>query len=83
MKAYKTDKEKLKNDALPIINRIDLIKAKKYLWVFLSLFITMDIYISYAVHKLLDSLIWSFQDIINISEICAEVRVKHKLFFCG
>jgi len=42
-----------------------------------------NVNISYAVHELLDSLIWSFQDIINISEICAEVRVKHKLFFGG
>ena len=30
------------NDALPKINRNDLIKAKKYLWVYLHLFITDD-----------------------------------------
>jgi hypothetical protein len=39
-----------------------------------------DKYISYAVHELLDTCTWSFQDIMNISEICMEVKVKHKSF---
>jgi len=43
MEANKIDEErKLTNDALPKINRIDLIKARKYLWVYLPLFITDD-----------------------------------------
>jgi len=32
------------NDALPTINRNDLLKAKKYTWVYLPLFITYDMY---------------------------------------
>jgi len=39
-----------------------------------------DIYISYAIHELFDTGTWSFQDIMNIGEICAEVKVKHKMF---
>jgi hypothetical protein len=40
-----------------------------------------DIYISYVIHELLDTSIWSFQDITNISEICVEVKVKHIHFY--
>jgi len=40
-------------------------------------------YISYAIHELLDNGTWSFQDIMNISEICTEVKVKHKMFIGG
>jgi len=39
-----------------------------------------DKYISYAIHELLDTGTWSYQDIINITEICAEVKVKYKSF---
>lgn len=39
-----------------------------------------DKYISYAIHELLDTHIWSFYDIMNIDKICVEVKVIHKSF---
>jgi hypothetical protein len=38
-------------------------------------------FISYAIHELLDTKVWSFQDIISINRICAEVLVMHQSFF--
>jgi hypothetical protein len=38
----------------------------------------VDDYIGYVIHALLDSREWSFQDIINIQKIHAEVRVWHQ-----
>jgi hypothetical protein len=37
-------------------------------------------YISYTVHALLDTHIWSFQDIITINKIFADVKVYHQYF---
>lgn len=40
-----------------------------------------DHFISYAIHELLDTMIWSFQDVSSINRICAEVLVRHQSFF--
>jgi hypothetical protein len=40
-----------------------------------------DHHISYAIHNLYDSIIWSFQDIININKVRAKVTIKHESFF--
>ena len=39
-----------------------------------------DKYISYAIHELRDETWWSFQDIISIDRVCAEVKVLHQSF---
>jgi len=39
-----------------------------------------DHYIGYGIHALLDTSMWSFQDIINIKQIWADVKVTHQNF---
>ena len=39
-----------------------------------------DKYISYAIHELLDTDLWSFCDIMSIDRICVEVKVIHQSF---
>jgi len=41
---------------------------------------TDDVYIGYSIHSLTADDVWSFQDIININKICADVKVWHQYF---